>query len=167
MDHASGEGTVTYHGNGIGIRASELVGLGKAQSGGEGSGGVPSAKAVMLAFAAEGKAGEPSAVAQGGKTVPSAGEKLMNVALVTHVENNMVVWGAEYPMQSQGQLHYAEIRGQMSAVSGDFVNEIVAKLFRQGGKTVGGQSLEIIGGMYGVKNRIRHNISLRHGISLL
>ena len=47
----------------------------------------------------------------------------MNVCLVADVEDDFILGGLEYPVESQGELDDAEIAGQVAAVAGDDLDD--------------------------------------------
>ena len=70
---------------------------------------------VVLTLTARGEAGQPARLSQSVKIPAPAGEYLVNVALMTHVENNSVLGRVKNSVYSQGKLHRTEIGCQMTA----------------------------------------------------
>ena len=71
---------------------------------------------VAAALERRRKARHTAVAAQRGKTVGSAGEQLVCVALMTNIKNKVVMLRVEYAMKRDGSLDHSEIRGKMSAV---------------------------------------------------
>ncbi|GAH73971.1 unnamed protein product [marine sediment metagenome] len=56
------------------------------------------AKGVVFALTAAGIAGQAPILAERGKTLPSAGEQLVDIALVSHIPDNLIPRAIKYPM---------------------------------------------------------------------
>ena len=63
------------------------------------------------------EAGEAAVLAQRSKTVPPAGQYLVDVALMADIVDDAVARGVELPLERYRQLDDAEIGGEMAARS--------------------------------------------------
>ena len=70
---------------------------------------------VVFALSGLGEAGEAAELPQGVKQRLPAGEGLVDVALVAHVEHQTVLRRVEHPVDGYRQLHHAQIGRQMPA----------------------------------------------------
>jgi len=68
----------------------------------------------MFTFSAEEKAVQSLVLAHGVNAIESAGKHLVNVALVTDVEDEPVVRRVENAMKRNGQLDHTEIGSEMT-----------------------------------------------------
>ena len=73
------------------------------------------AKAIVLALASLFKSADAAALTKSIKRITSSRQDLMNVALMSYVKNYMILRGRKYTVQSNAQLHNAEVRRQMTA----------------------------------------------------
>jgi hypothetical protein len=80
----------------------------------------------MLALASKEKAIEPLVLADGGKAIEAAGEKLVNVALMAYIEDKLVFGSFENTVQSDRQFHHAEVGTKVTAGIGENPDELVA-----------------------------------------
>ena len=55
----------------------------------------------------------------------------MAVALVSHVEHQAVPVGRKYPVNGHGELHHAQVGGQVPACMGDTVHQARPHLLTQ------------------------------------
>ena len=78
---------------------------------------VSAEKYIVFTFRRSCKAGDSSLCSDGGKSVISARKKLVGIALMPDVEHESVCLCIKNPVQRHGQLHSAQIRSQMAAVS--------------------------------------------------
>ena len=65
------------------------------------------------------------------KTVFPAREEFMDVGLVAHVPDEFVFRGRENAVQCDGQFHDAQIRAEVTAVTGESGDEFMADFLRQ------------------------------------
>ena len=113
--NAVGEGGVTGDGDDVFVRSGQVAGHGHAQGGRKRGARVAGSVAIVLALGAEHEAIEAAGLADGFKTIAAAGEDLVDVGLMAHVEEDLVVGRVEDRMQGQSELHYAEIGAEMAA----------------------------------------------------
>ena len=101
-------------------------------------------KAVAVAFLALGEAAHSPVFPQLVKTGLPTGEKLMGIGLMAHVPHHLVLRKVKSQVHGHGQLHDAEIRGQMAAGYTDFLNQELPDLLCQGIPLIFIQLLDII-----------------------
>ena len=82
----------------------------------------------MLALVRSGKAADAALGAQGNKIILASGEDLVGIALVTHIKNKAVGRALKHPVHRNGQLHHAQIGGQVPAVMGHSLHQQLADL---------------------------------------
>ena len=97
------------------ILMAQRPGTGHAQRHGHGVGGVPGKKGIVDALIGLGKAAEAAKLPQCGKQFPPSGQRLVDVALVAHVEQKPVTGRVKHPVNSHRQLHHAQVGGQVPA----------------------------------------------------
>ena len=76
------------------------------------------AEGVMFAFFTAGEAGKPTVLAQRIEALAAAGEKLVNVALVPYVPDNLILRAVENAVEGNGEFDNAQVGSQMSAGTG-------------------------------------------------
>jgi hypothetical protein len=57
------------------------------------------------------------------------------------IPNDQILWGIKYVVQGQGQFHRSQVRGQMTAVTGNSTDNFLSDLFSQLVKFFDGQGL--------------------------
>ena len=57
-------------------------------------------------------------LAQPTHLIPAPGEQLVGIALMAHVEDQLIPGKIKGTMQGDGQFHHAQVGGQMAAVAG-------------------------------------------------
>jgi len=90
--------------------------------------------AIVLAFSAEHEPVEAVGLADGVEPVAASGEKLVDVGLVTDVENEAVGRCVENGVERNGQLHHTEVWPEMAAGFGQNGNEFFANFLGQCGE---------------------------------
>jgi hypothetical protein len=140
-----GKGCVSGDGDDVLFAAGEVSGDGHAEGGGEGGAGVTGAEAVVLALGAQHEAVESAGLADGCHAVQPPGENLVDVGLVTDVENEFVFGGVEDGVQGQGELDDAEVGAEVPAGLGQGLNEELANLLGEFGHLREVQELQIGG----------------------
>ena len=113
--NAASERRIARHADDMLVGTEAVPGGGHAERGGEGGAGVTRAVAVMFALAAEQEAVQSLVLADRGKAIESAGEELVDIALVADIEEELVARRVEDSVQSEGELHDAEVRAEMAA----------------------------------------------------
>ena len=126
VDHAACKGTVTHDCHRPGIRAHHPIRLRKAQRRRQGRGAVPRAEAVILALRAFGEAGYTASLTQCLHPLVAPRQHLVDVALVSDIENEVVARAVEHPVHRHGQLHHAEIGGEVPPGSGNGTQQFAA-----------------------------------------
>ena len=104
---------------------------------------MPSAEAIVLALASLLKAAKSSALSKSVNLLISARKHLVNVALVTDVENDMVVRRIENSVERHRKLYDSEIGSKMSAGFGNTVHQKGPDLLTQPGLLLGRKSEQI------------------------
>ena len=125
--------------------ALQLERLGDAQRGGDGDGGVAAAECVVGAFVARGKSADASHLAVGVEPGAAAGDDFVGVGLVADVPHQFVFGGVVYVVQGRGELHGAEIGGQVPRIFGELLDDEVAQLAAEFGKGFDRQLFQVVG----------------------
>ena len=94
----------------------------------DGVGGVTRDKGVGIALVGLREAGQAAQLAQGGHLIRPPGEHFMGVTLVSHIEYQSVSLKVKDPVQRHGQLHRAQIGGQMAAGLGHRAQKLLPDL---------------------------------------
>ena len=102
---------------------------------------------VVFALPGLGEAGEAAELPQGVKQSLPAGEGLVDVALVPHVEHQPVLRCVEDPVDGHRQLHRSQVGGQMAAGFGHMLHQELPQLPAQGLQLFPVQGLHIRRGM--------------------
>src|SRR6516162_4814288 len=75
---------------------------------------MPCSITIVFALGPQEKSIQPLILANRIEPVPAAGEKLMNIPLMAYVEDQLVFWGIENPVQRNCELYHTQIRTEMS-----------------------------------------------------
>ena len=102
---------------------------------------------VMDALTRLRKAGDPALLAERGELLHAAGQNFMDVALVSHVEDQPVPAGIKDPVKCDSRLYNAEIGGQMAARPADVLHKELADLVTQRRQLLLRQRQQILPGM--------------------
>ena len=102
-----------------------------AQGHGDAVRGVAGDECVRTALRGLGKARNAAVFAQFVKALPAPGQQLMRIALVAHVENYAVAIRVVHPVERDGELHGAEVGGQMASGFGKTFYQKCANLRAQ------------------------------------
>ena len=70
---------------------------------------MPGTVAVMFAFRPEKEAIQALVLADGGKTVTTSSQELMDVALVADIEQELVLWGVEDSVQRDREFNNTQV----------------------------------------------------------
>src|SRR6187401_25973 len=97
---------------------------------------MPRAVAIMFAFGAEEKAIQTLVLPHRVNAIETAGKHLVNVPLVTDVEDESVLGRVENAMKRNGQLDHTEIGSEMTASLRKDFDELIAHFLRQLGKAL-------------------------------
>ena len=128
---AGGHRPVADDGDGAAVILLEGLGEGDAQGGGDRGRAVAGLEGVVGAFLEFGKAAQPLVLAQGGESLPAAGDDLVGIALVADIPDELVMRGVEDEVQGERQLDHTEAGGEVAAVAGDGGDDELADLRRQ------------------------------------
>ena len=105
------------------VLPQDRAGPGHAHRRGDRGGRVSHHKGIGGALRRLGKAGQAAQSAQRVHLAAAPCEDLMDIALVPHIENQAVTPGVKNPVDGHGQLHHAQIGGQMSPGTGDRLHQ--------------------------------------------
>ena len=128
VGQAAGQGAVPDHRHNVVVLMGEAPRLRHTQGDGHGVRGVTRDKSVILRFPGFGEAGKPPVLPEGGKTIPSSRQDLMNIALVTNVKNQPILLGVIHPVQRKRQLHCTKVGRQVAAGFGNMLHKEGPKL---------------------------------------
>ena len=106
---AASEGGIACHHHDVIVSPFQVPPCGHAQAGREGRACVTGSVAVVLTFRAETKAVESFVLADRVDLVPAARQHLVNVGLMGHIEDELVLRSVKHPMHGDGELHDAKI----------------------------------------------------------
>ena len=123
---------------------------------------MPRAKAIVFALRSLCESADTARKAQGVHFVKSACEHLVNVALMSNVENDMVVRRVENSVYRHSQLNHAKIGSKMTSVLRNSLYKLGAYLLRKLTHSFFGQSLKIVGGFYIIQIYVFINITHLH-----
>ena len=146
-----GEGRIAGHGDHVLLAASQVAGHGHSQCSRERGACVAGSITIVLALGAQHKAVQPARLANGIQAVQPPGEYLVDVRLVTDIEEQLVFRGIEDRVQSQRQFHHSQVRAQMTTGLREGLNQEFADLPRQFSHLCEVQSLEIGGRVDGLQ----------------
>src|SRR4051812_38446315 len=96
---AAGESGVTGYGDNMLIATAEVASHGHPESGGERRSSVPCAVAVMFALGAQEEAVQSLVLPHGGNAIEAAGKHLVDVTLMTDIEDETILWRLEDAME--------------------------------------------------------------------
>ena len=89
--------------------------------------------------------GEAAVLADGPEAVPTPGEQLVRVALVTHVPDDLVLGTVQHTVQRDGEFDRAETGGEVPAGLADAREDGLADLVCEQRQFSLGESLEVGG----------------------
>ena len=85
-------------------------------------------ESIGLAFTRLGEAGHTAKLPEIFKILTAAGEQLMDIGLMTHIEDESVPVRIIYRFQRDAKLHDAQIGGKVAAGLGDAFNQELTDL---------------------------------------
>ena len=112
---AASERRIARYADDMLVGTEAVAGCGHAERGGKGGAGVACAIAVVLALAAEQETIQALVLADGGKSVETAGEELVDIALVADIEEKLIARRVEHTVQGDREFHDTEVRAEMAA----------------------------------------------------
>ncbi len=143
--HPAGQRAVADHGDhGAAGLAAQLVGLGQAVGVAEAGGGVRVLHDVVLGLGLAGIPRHAAALAQRVELVLPAGQQLVHVGLMTGVEHDPVHRRVEHAVQSDGELHHAEVGSEVAAGPRHDIDQDVADLGGQHRQLLGAEFLQVL-----------------------
>ena len=80
----------------------------------------------MVAFGAEREAVQAAGLADGAKTVFAAGQQLVDIDLMAHVPDELVLGRGEYLVQGDGEFHHAQVGAEVAAALGQTLDQFRA-----------------------------------------
>ena len=98
----------------------------------------------MLALGLVRVAGEPATAAQEIEPVLPTRHNLVHVRLVSHIEQDPVLWRVKHPVQRQRELDDAQVGAKVATGTGDLRDQEIADLRRQHVDLLTRQRLEIL-----------------------
>ena len=164
--HTGTERAVADHGDDVVGLAAGVTRLRQAAGKGDGGAGVAEHELVMLAFLRIRETGGFTGAGRIEIGLCAAGQHLMHVALMRHIEHDAVVGGVEDAVQGDGGLHQAEIGTDMAAMPVPVVEQRRTDLGAQVGKLVGSQGLDIIGSRDTSQQPVVHMSTPSHDASV-
>ena len=141
--HAAGERAVADDRHDVALLAAQRERLGHAVGVGQRGRGVAVLDDVVLALGLARVAGEAAALAQPVEAVLPAGDDLVDVRLVSGVEQQPVLGRVEDPVQGQGELDHAEVGAEVPAGAGDLLDQEVPDLGRERGQLVPAEPAQV------------------------
>ena len=151
--NAASERCVACHADDMLVGAEAVAGSGHAERGGKGGAGVTRAVAVVLALTAEQETIQALVLANRGKAVETAGEELVDIALVADIEEKLVARRVEHTVQGDREFHDTEVRAEVTAGFGEDLDEFATNLAGELGEGFGRKGLEVGGGLDGGQER--------------
>jgi hypothetical protein len=130
------------------VGAQAVAGGGHAERGRKGGAGVTRAITVVLALAAEQETIQALVLADGGKAVESAGEELVDIALVADIEEEFIARCIEDAVKGDREFHDAEVRAQVATGFREDLDEFATNLTGELREGIGRKGLEVGGGFY-------------------
>ena len=123
IGHATGHRTIANHRDNMVSFALKRSGSRHAQRNGNRAGCMSCHKGVCRAFCGLGEAGNSAKLTQAGKFIPTAGKDLMNIGLMTDIQNQPIFHGIVYSFDSHRQLYHTQVGCQMSSCFRNVINE--------------------------------------------
>ena len=93
--------------------------------------GVPGHKRVVYALVGLGKARQSAELPQRTEQLPPPGQRLVYIALVSHVQHQPVAGRVVHPVDGHRQLHHTQIGCQMPAGAGHLLHQKPPQLLTQ------------------------------------
>ena len=134
---------ITKNTDDIFVRSFLIARRAHPQGGGQGRSRVARAEAVMFTFRAQSETVESIRRANRVKAVFSPGQKLVDINLVAHVPDELVVRGRKDFVQRDRQLDDAEVGSKMPPVGGQLRDQFVANFLGQFLQLGHGQFLDV------------------------
>ena len=143
--HATSQRTVTdHHRHGALVLAAQLETACHALCPAQPGGGVRVLHPVVFRLGPGRVAGQAVGLPQGHEVVATAGEDLVDIALVAGVEDDRVVRGVEDPVERDGQLDYAEVWAEVPPSSAHLRDQELPDLSGQLGQLLAPELSQVI-----------------------
>ena len=157
--HATSQRTVTdHHHHGAFVLAAQLKTACHALCPAKPGGGVRVLHPVVFRLGPGRVAGQAVHLPQGHEVVATAGEDLVDIALVAGVEDDRVVRGIEDPVERDGQLDHAEVWAEVPPSSAHLRDQELPDLSGQLGQLLAPQLSQVI--------RFIDRLQQRHALTL-
>ena len=143
IGHAAGKGAVTDDADSGAFPARQLFGPRHTQRHRHRGGSVSRNGAVAGALRGTQKAADAVQLPEGAEAALAPGEHLVHIALVSHIEDEVIPWDGKHPVDGHGQLHRSQIGGQMSPCFRHTFDEKFPDLGAQAGELLGGQPFQV------------------------
>ena len=148
VSHTACHGAITDDRHHIVLAVEMVTGHGKAEGRRNGGGGMPRAKAVILAFAAFQESRNAALLAERIEPVVAARQKLVHIGLVAHIPDNLVFGSVKHVMEGNGQFHHPETGRQVPAMLSHLANDGLTNLGRQVIKLLHRTMLDVLWRLY-------------------
>ena len=142
----AGERPVARHADDMLVAAQHVPRGRHPQPGGERRPGMAGPVGIVLALGAEQEPVQPLVLADRRKPFVTAGQQLVDIALVAHIENQLVLRRLEHPVESDRQLDHSEVRPEVAAGRREDADQLPADLRGQLRHGIGRKRLDIGGG---------------------
>jgi hypothetical protein len=136
--------------------AAVLFAARDTERGGNRGAGVTGAKMVVRGFVAPEELPDAALLADAVETRASAGEHLVRVALMTHVEDEAIDGRLEDGVDCRDQLHGAEARGEMAAALGDALHDLLTQLLADAADAFARECAQVGGALDPVQQPFAH-----------
>ena len=136
------------------------VAPGHTHSGRYASACVAHAEQIERGFAGLGEACHAAGLPKGRQTVRATREDFVGVALVSHIEQQSVVFEVEDPVQGHGEFDDPEVWGQVATGGHHLVDDGFTNLLGKSWQLFRGKAPEIGGAGNGGQERSRHGLIL-------
>ena len=164
---AAGEGGVAADRDHVLGGAAQVARRRHPQGGAQGGAGMAGAEGVIGALGPVEEAAGPVRLAQlAEEFAAAAGEELVGIALVGHVEDQLVGRAVEDPVQRDAQLDHPQVGADMAAVGGRDLDDLIPQLLGELGQGGGGEGLDVGRSADAVEQVGRSWIHARSGVSL-
>ena len=131
IGHTTGSGAVTNQRDHMIVLLLQCSCTGHTQCDRNGTGGMSGNESIGITFIRFRKSGDTPKLPKMPKIRLATGQQLMNIRLMTNVENQAVFHCIENGLDCNGKLNCAQIRGKMTACLGHIGNEIASNFVAQ------------------------------------
>src|SRR5207237_4904955 len=132
--NATGEGGAARNHANVFIAAPQISANRHSKSGRQGRAGVPRTVAIVFALRPQEKAVQALVLPHRPDAIEPARKHFVDVALMTDVENQSVLWRVENAMERNCQFDDTKIGAEMAASSREHLDQLIANFLRKLGK---------------------------------